>query len=249
MNAPLNRSRVTGSPGEVARTAGLVRLVAPLLLVTLVAGYLLRAAWPWPSLARPLAGFLLLVLAGAGALVMAWVRRETASFIKGAVGEERVAAELAFLPAPHQVFHGVAPRTRGPASARADFDHVVVGPTGIFVIETKNWAGRIAVRDGRILCDGREPARSPLDQVKAASSRLAAGLREGGCEPGEIHAVLCFAGGPVEGGVKGVEGVVVCGREALNRVILEWTETPLGDAAQDAAANLLREWMGARPGA
>ncbi len=55
----------------------------------------------------------------------------------GADGEELVAARLAKLPAPWAVVHGV-PIGKGDA----DIDHVVVGPGGVFTLNTKNHAGK-----------------------------------------------------------------------------------------------------------
>ncbi|PVX24615.1 MAG: hypothetical protein CW691_07055 [Candidatus Bathyarchaeum sp.] len=60
----------------------------------------------------------------------------------GAKGEEKVAKCLKSLRGRYRVFHDVVlPRTRG------DIDHVVVGPSGVFVIETKN-------NNGTISCNG-----------------------------------------------------------------------------------------------
>ena len=55
----------------------------------------------------------------------------------GADGEELVAARLAKLPAPWAVVHGV-PIGKGDA----DIDHVVVGPGGVFTLNTKYHAGK-----------------------------------------------------------------------------------------------------------
>ena len=55
-------ARVFGSPGLQPRLAGLLRVAWPLLLVSLAAGYLLRAALPLPALGVVTAGFLFLVL-------------------------------------------------------------------------------------------------------------------------------------------------------------------------------------------
>ena len=49
------------------------------------------------------------------------------------------------------MFHDV----RWPGRPRANIDHIAVGPGGVFVIDSKNWAGSIAVRDGVLLQNGR----------------------------------------------------------------------------------------------
>lgn len=60
----------------------------------------------------------------------------------GAKGEEKTAKQLKQLKGRYHVFHYVVlPRTKG------DIDHIVIGPNGIFVIETKN-------NKGTITCNG-----------------------------------------------------------------------------------------------
>lgn len=55
---------------------------------------------------------------------------------KGALGEYEVGAELERLSNEFFIFHDVNTK-------KGNFDHVVVGPTGLFAIETKNWNGLI----------------------------------------------------------------------------------------------------------
>lgn len=54
----------------------------------------------------------------------------------GAVGELTVGHELARLPREWLVLHGV------PAGPTADVDHIVIGPGGVFVLNTKRHPGR-----------------------------------------------------------------------------------------------------------
>ena len=70
-----------------------------------------------------------------------------AGFIPGAIGEERVVRELMELPDSFVIFNDV--RLNLGKSIRwkkyneyvksCQIDHVVIGPSGIFLIETKNW--------------------------------------------------------------------------------------------------------------
>lgn len=64
------------------------------------------------------------------------LERERESMRKGAVGEKSVALTLSKLPDEFRVVNDVATPT-------GNLDHVVIGPTGVFVIETKNWRGII----------------------------------------------------------------------------------------------------------
>jgi hypothetical protein len=69
------------------------------------------------------------------------------SFFVGAKGEERVIEILSHLPDSHHLFNDVHLRFHRPihwkerneAISSSQIDHIVVGPTGIFTLETKNW--------------------------------------------------------------------------------------------------------------
>uniref|UniRef100_A0A942YBG0 NERD domain-containing protein n=1 Tax=Neobacillus citreus TaxID=2833578 RepID=A0A942YBG0_9BACI len=68
------------------------------------------------------------------------------SWYKGALGERRVARELESLGPEFTVLHAV------PIGKRStDIDHVVIGPTGVFSINTKNHSGHSVWVGGRSL--------------------------------------------------------------------------------------------------
>jgi hypothetical protein len=62
---------------------------------------------------------------------------------RGADGEQRTAEVLARLGRDWVVFHDL----RWPGRYRANIDHVVIGPTGVYVIDSKNWSGDVRVTD------------------------------------------------------------------------------------------------------
>ena len=84
--------------------------------------------------------------------------RRVERFYKGARGEEKVSGILACLPDTYHVFNDFA-------VGRKHVDHVVVGPGGVFSIETKFWRGRVTIEDGHVLLDGQLPDRSPIQQA------------------------------------------------------------------------------------
>jgi hypothetical protein len=59
-----------------------------------------------------------------------------------------------------------------------NIDHVLLGPTGVYAIETKSISkptdheGRITYNGERLLIDGYSPDRDPLKQVTAAADRV-----------------------------------------------------------------------------
>ena len=77
------------------------------------------------------------------------------SWRKGAVGEYEVGAELERLSDKYSVFNDVNTEEFG------NFDHIVVGPSGIFALETKNWTGLIAADAAGELTRNGKPSSQP----------------------------------------------------------------------------------------
>ena len=75
--------------------------------------------------------------------------REGRNWLKGAVGERMVDAELVALPSSFIVFNDVHPPQHDGHAADWNVDHIVVGPTGVFVIDAKNYRSR------HVLCSAR----------------------------------------------------------------------------------------------
>lgn len=81
-------------------------------------------------------------------------------YYNGAGGEWQVSSALAQLPDEFHVFNGLG-------FYAGDVDHVVVGPTGVFVIETKSYVGAITLKQGHLCRNGDMLQR---DFVKQATS-------------------------------------------------------------------------------
>ena len=65
------------------------------------------------------------------------IDRRRLSFTKGAVGENAVAKALTALPEEFYIINDLA-------TPFGNLDHVVVGPTGVFVLDAKAWRGTVA---------------------------------------------------------------------------------------------------------
>lgn len=65
----------------------------------------------------------------------------------GAEGERRVAHALSALPEAWTVLHD---RFLSPGLSSVNLDHVVVGPTGAYFIDAKNWKGAISAWEGNL---------------------------------------------------------------------------------------------------
>lgn len=199
---------IHGVPGERARATGVVRAAWPLLAAIFVCGFFLGAVIPRFPLGWAGAGFL------AAALFLAWAVRDglrnVEGYFKGARGEEAVAALLAVLPAGNHVFHDVACGEAG------GIDHVVVGPKGVFVVETKCWAGAVTAEGDTVRVDGNFPSRQPVSQVCASARALASFLEDRvGVLPACVP-VVCFASNTLSDDVVTVsERATLCNARAL----------------------------------
>lgn len=111
---------------------------------------------------------------------------EPAVFEGATTGEESTAHALAALPElDWRVFHDV----HWPGRRYANIDHVVVGPGGVFVIDSKAWAGEIEVAAGVLRHNGHRRERHVLAAVDAAA---AVGELLPGLDPTTVKPVLCF---------------------------------------------------------
>lgn len=231
-------AKTYGSPGQGPRTLGPLRVFWPLIPICLIAGWLLHAALPVPHLSTSQAGALFVLLAVALALFIGWSAQRLRSFLKGAEGEETVARILSFLPANHTVFNDLQLDPGGPA-----FDHIVVAPSGIFVIETKNWQGEITFENGQVLCNGKAPSRPPLKQVREEAAALLDHLSAAGCPSAPVYPVICFVGNRPQDGLANVGGVRICTEDELYMLFENTLETPVPSGTLGMIASELARCM------
>ena len=135
-------------------------------------------------------------MAGESARAVAQKRRDKAArlnrvadaYERGADGEVATAHALAAPPASGWfTLHDV----RRPGKRFANIDHVVVAPTGVFVIDSKAWSGDVTLRDGVLRQNGYK--RGPTIAAAAdAASAVAEELPS--LPPGVVQPVLCFVG-------------------------------------------------------
>ncbi|MFN8051042.1 MAG: nuclease-related domain-containing protein [Acidimicrobiales bacterium] len=108
--------------------------------------------------------------------------RVAENWAKGAEGERSTADELLRLPYGYHVIHGLKK-----GQSNADVDHLVIGPTGVWVIDSKAWHGQLTAGDGT-LWRGRHPIRKEISSVEqqASYARNVLGF--------DVNPVLCFVG-------------------------------------------------------
>jgi hypothetical protein len=65
-----------------------------------------------------------------------------------------------------------------------DIDHVVLGPNGVFALETKNWSGKITVNGDTWIRQGRRHVSgSPSEQAKKNSAKIRRVIENSGTFP------------------------------------------------------------------
>jgi hypothetical protein len=151
----------------------------------------------------------------------------------GAGAERVVAGELARLSDDFVVIHDAL--IRGPAGT-VEVDHLVLGPTGLFALETKRWGGRVTPGPDHWVQSTYRGSRthpSPVAQLRRIQQ--AAGLMLG-LPPQQVTPILVLASGtltaPVEVQVERVHTV----REVITNSPLRW---PLPSAPLEAARRLI----------
>lgn len=191
-----DETSLSGRRGRLRREASVLRRLIPIeagaaVLLLAVGGFTRSAGWTATAVVL---GFLAVAHG-------ATVRRdglESKSIKAGLRGESKVAAELARgLDYDHYVFNDVSLRS---GLRTAQIDHVVVGPGGVFVVETKNWGGHVTggPRDPTWTQQGdaaRPPRRheNPVLQNERHVRVLEACLKAAGVTDYPVISVLVFA--------------------------------------------------------
>lgn len=190
-------AEIHGVAGEWARVKGSVLGLWPLFLGVFAAGFSVAVCIASPGL-----GISLLVVSLGFVMwsLMIGLRR-VERFFKGARGEERVSGILQSLPASYHVFNDFA-------AGRTHVDHVVVGPGGVFAVETKFWKGKVTIEDGHILLNGQLPDRSPVGQVLREAALVKDALSRAGWG-GAVTPVLAFASDTFDAHRATLKGVIV----------------------------------------
>jgi hypothetical protein len=170
------------------------------------------AAWEWMWLLiglRPQPAVVTLYAVGVIAVFLVWKlpgsKRRLRQTKLGIEGEKHVAEVLDELKADgYHVIHDIV-------EDGYNIDHVLIGPTGVYVIETKTRSKSDDRRDvhvlydgQRVLVDGHEPDRDPLRQVQALADRVGEVLRSQAALDPPIRPVVLFPGWYVERQPKGV---------------------------------------------
>jgi hypothetical protein len=138
-------------------------------------------------------------LGGVAAALSSGPQHERA-WARGAEGEAKLAQMLEKRTADHDV---VLLHDRRMPGSRANIDHIAIGRPGVFVIDAKRYAGRIAVerrggllspRTSHLIVGGRDKTKL-VDGVLAQAEVVRACLTASGHDEVPVQPVLCFIDG------------------------------------------------------
>lgn len=162
----------------------------------------------------------------------------TAAWKVGAEGERHVGEVLQRVRGIEVLHDRLIP------GSRANIDHLVIGPSGVFVIDAKKWTGKLEVRDKGglfhhdpcLYVKGRDRTKAVdgvLGQVEVVRSALGDGFADV-----EIRGVLCFIGAEwnwIKRPLR-VKGVVAVWPKGLPKLVT--ARGPLNDRVADVAGHL-----------
>jgi Nuclease-related domain len=197
-----------GSPGRSALAAYRRRRATEL------ASWTRSLAWRAPLVAAAgLAANVLAAQAGlphagllgvAVAVLVGWRLRfrpseQARTWQRGAHGERRTARLLDRLPCEgYVVFHDLAV-----PDSPANIDHLVIGPTGVFVIDSKQWTGSVHQGADGLVWHNHYPLDRTLETVRWEAQIVGRLLGT------RIYSLLCVYGAHVHGGGLHAQGVAI----------------------------------------
>jgi hypothetical protein len=204
---------------------------APMVATTGLAGDVLAAQAGMPQ--AGLAGLAVAALVG-------WRLRfrpseQARTWQRGAAGERHTARLLDRLTRDgFMVFHDLAV-----PDSPANVDHLVIGPTGVFVIDSKQWTGSVRQGADGLVWHNHYRLDRTLETVcwEAETVSRLLGTR--------IHPLLCVHGAHVQGGGLHAQGVAIVPAHLLRSALGD--DRVLSDADVDLLATTA--WTSLRPAA
>lgn len=156
---PETKENACGKPGRSNRTISLKILLLfslPYILFLLISLYVMRIG-KIPVI------FIYLIIVFSLYLTLRKIKRETErTYERGAEGEEKVFNYLRKkLPHGYYILNDV----KIPNMEKANIDHIVIGPNGIFIIETKNLSGKVTIFNKKIYVRGKPYHKDIIKQV------------------------------------------------------------------------------------
>jgi hypothetical protein len=155
---------------------------------------------------------------------------------RGAHGERHTARLLDRLTRDrYVVFHDLAV----PGNTSANVDHLVIGPSGVFVIDSKQWTGSVHQGADGLAWHSHYPLDRSLETVRWEAETIGRLLST------RVHPLLCVHGAHVHGGGLHTQGVAIVPAHLLRDAL--GYDRVLSDADIDLLATTA--WTCLRPAA
>lgn len=175
------------------------KVTIPVIIAAMLALFAGLEWWYYlePAMRSPYPATLLAMLTIAYASFNLWRVSPEMGYMKQAVESEQYVGELLEGLREHgyRVFHDLQ-------SDDVDVDHVIVGTTGVFTIETQALSQRDGSRlqfDGEtILLNGKPLKQNPVEQAKSQASWLKAALKLNVGKEYDVWPVVLFPGWAIE---------------------------------------------------
>lgn len=145
------------------------------------------------------------------------VKKRAKDAVRGAAAEVKVAEALGGLPEGFVSFHDLA-------FPGFNIDHVLVGPAGIFVIETKSHRGKVTAEGDRLILNGSTPEKNFINQAWSQTYQLREHLKKSTGKEYQVKPILCFTSAFVQIR-QSVKGVAVINAKFLNELLKRQPQT------------------------
>jgi len=198
------------------------KIETPLLLVVFFTAFTALEWWRyfWKKPLNPVVFTVATVLVAGFAAWRIWkTRPQVRALRQGIEGEKAVGQFLERLrESGYQVFHDLI-------GTGFNVDHVLIGPAGVFTVETKTWSkpqrgeARIKFDGEQLSVAGREPERSPVVQARAQAGWLKGLLTESTGRTYEVFPVVVFPGWFIEQGEGSLRNMWVLEPKALPKFL------------------------------
>ena len=153
------------------------------------------------------------------------------NYERGAVGEVAVARVLGDLPDEFVALHDL-----NVPGSKANVDHLVIGPTGVHMIDAKHWSARLTAGAGT-LWRGTTPIRRECSTAAWEAQQMSNAVGRA------VQPIICFVGTALPEAVQQCDGVTVCESDALLFLVRDgnrWLDAGSVAAIAAAARPLVR---------
>ncbi len=161
----------------------------------------------------PYALILVILFSIVAILTMKWINKkieefekERINFRKGAVGEAVIGYILETFPDDYCVVHDITTHS-------GNIDHAVVGPSGVYVIDAKNWKGVVSADGkGELLLNGKATDKQEVKILTKRVMSIKGKIKALSSLEPYVQGILAFPSARVEANW-GTTGAIHCVRE------------------------------------